>query len=435
MERFFYNVKPCFRTSPLLRALWFRWLIAAILILGLGQFFAVIFSTGHLLMLALSIGLLVAVNLLHRRRRRTKDQTDRVMRPTKIPEPSATAARGMNALDTKTALNSVTQPQHRIQLQEQPTPVVEVQHGDHVAPRPSNSRPLHAKPFREIFWPIPVGIFFAIVGVVVAHKAIDELARLESAWLEDYNPHTRVAASLVIVLFALYCIHAVRKKHRSHRATADELSVPISTQYYEKGGRVFSLIRMSDADLTERMHLLIINRQGEPEKSDDIVVSATRKHGGRLVLIDAGLVLCWIALVVLYAWASGKSTGTYDLPNTWLMGLASGFALMVLFFVQCVIWRAWCFIRTNKRSIVSVQWPPYLFFLKDRRLPVADPEVSKCHARDQEPAISHAFRTPYGILDLDGLSDDDNIMRNMRTVPEYETLAEVINSARVYAGK
>lgn len=315
-------------------------------------------------------------------------------------------------------------------------PVVSIHAGDNLVaeePPPREDvmlRYLDVEPFVMPRWPLVTGVTLAVVTFVGIQMLMNWIAASIGG---SVHPAIRVAVALLALGYIAYYTWMVRKQYRLDYPTSAQLAVPISTRFYEEGGRTFSLIRMNDRDMRGMMKYLVINQEGRPEFSDQRILAATRRFEGKLKRKDWILTFGWAVAVVSTFWLSAKLVNGQQLLITGVVALLLGVPMMVFFFVQWLKWFSWRLLRTDKRTIRVIKWPALFWWLEGDDLPIEDAELNQCRAHDQDKHVSNSYSVPYGILDLDSQSDQDDEVRMMRDIPEYRTIAQLINSMRRFA--
>lgn len=285
-----------------------------------------------------------------------------------------------------------------------------------------NVRYLKPIPFKEAFWPIPVGIACAIVGTTGYEWALSSF--VNSA--DKEIPWVRAIGAIFITLFAWYYTMMVRKQHRVEYPSPGQLRVPISTSLHNQGGRHVSLIRLNDKELQRVQRFLVVDND-DPDQSDSRIIIATHKHPVSLYMRGASLVLAWIAILVIYSQLPTKAP-RLDGPNIGLVALGLGMAIALYMLIEWLQWRAWFLVVTDKRLMVITRWPSFLFWREQRRIRILIIDLTKCESRDQNNFISKLLPAPYGILDLDSRTPFDTEIQRMHDVAEHHTMAEVINA-------
>jgi hypothetical protein len=293
-------------------------------------------------------------------------------------------------------------------------------------------RHLADEPFVMPKWPLITGVTLLLVAITVIQVFFNGVSSLMPAALETATTVARIIVTALVFFAIAYYTWMVQKQYQQDYPSPAQVAVPISTRIYEEGGKQFSLIRMSDQGILDMMKYLVINQEGHPEFSDKRILAVTRKFEGKLKRKDLVLTLCWALVVIGTARLASVVVGEYWLPITTVVALLLGLPMMIHFCVQWLKWYSWRLLRTDKRTILVIKWPAWLFWLNGSDLPIADSEVNQCRSCDQDNLVSKSYRVPYGILQIDTESERDVDAHEIRDVPYHRALERLINSMRQF---
>ena len=272
-------------------------------------------------------------------------------------------------------------------------------------------------------WPKWAAVVWFIGLTAFGQWVVSQLvnSQLSIAGIRDNQATIRIALTIVVLLGCWYYTWMTLRDYDRKRPEAAKLAVPYDPE----------LMLLDPRDLRRIMSNIVINDR-DPSKSDKIILVAIRRH--KLLPVTQTIIASFAYVAIAIAAPVAIMRAPLHVQAK-LTQVPIGLLLLGLFTIAgCSMiwlkWSSWHLLATDKRSMVIVQWPGWLFWLHDSVITINTIEMSSCTFNAQDNWIGKIFKEPYGIVDIDGETDADDQLRCMRFIPKARKVSDCINGTK-----